>query len=117
MATLRVSLVAAWMPTEETVYEVVLRQAANGGARVGAESKAWHTAPVVMQVVDTVGIRLLAVRHGMPGGRVERYSLVLSDGLHTMEIKLITPLRHLVRDGCVRRGSVVRLLWYCTIFE
>ncbi|KAM3355469.1 hypothetical protein ACQJBY_025945 [Aegilops geniculata] len=53
----------------------------------------------------------------MPGGRVERYSLVLSDGLHTMEIKLITPLRHLVRDGWVRRGSVVRLLWYCTIFE
>ncbi|XP_044354749.1 uncharacterized protein [Triticum aestivum] len=88
-----------------------------GGGRVGAESKAWHTAPVVMQVVDTVGIPPLAVRHGMPGGRVERYSLVLSDGLHTMEIKLITPLRHLVRDGCVRRGSVVRLLWYCTIFD
>ncbi|XP_037456074.1 uncharacterized protein LOC119326542 isoform X1 [Triticum dicoccoides] len=53
----------------------------------------------------------------MPGGRVERYSLVLSDGLHTMEIKLITPLRHLVRDGCVRRASVVRFLWYCSIFE
>ena len=86
-----------------------------GGGRVGAESKAWHTTPEVMHVVDTMWIPSLAVRHGMPSGRVERYSLVLSDGLHTMEIKLITPLRHLVRDGGVRQASVVRRLGDCSI--
>ena len=88
-----------------------------GAVATIAESKAWHTAPVVMQVVDTLGIPSLAVGHGMPGGQVEWYSLVLSNSLHTMEIKLITPLRQLVRDGCLRRGSIVRLLWYCTIFK
>jgi hypothetical protein len=74
-----------------------------------AESEAWHRAPVVLQVVDTVWIPPGVLR---PWG----YTLVLSDGVHTHGMDLITPLRHLVKDGRVRKGSVVRLKSYCTIF-
>ena len=89
-----------------------------GAVATIAESKKWHSAPVVLQVVDTVRIppRALPLLHGMPEIRLGGYALVLSDGVHTHEMGLITPLGHVVRDGRVRKGSIVRLRSYCTIF-
>ncbi|CAL4896077.1 unnamed protein product [Urochloa decumbens] len=45
----------------------------------------------------------------------QRYSLVLSDSAHLQRGLLATSLNHLVADGALRRGSVVRVLDYvCT---
>ena len=87
-----------------------------GAVATIAESKAWHSAPVVLQVVDTLRIPPLVIRHGWPRGNLEGCSLVLSDGVHTLEMDLITLLRNIVKDGRVRKGSVVRLLSYCNIY-
>jgi hypothetical protein len=89
-----------------------------GAVATIAENQIWHRVPVVLQVLDTVWLQPLARRPGRwsPNSSLGGYTLVLSDGVHTHEMDLITPLRHLVKNGRVRKGSVIRLVWYCTIF-
>jgi hypothetical protein len=89
-----------------------------GAVATIAENQIWHRVPVVLQVVDTVWLQPLVRRPGRcwPNSSLGGYTLVLSDGVHTHEMDLITPLRHLVKNGRVRKGSVIRLVWYCTIF-
>ena len=41
-----------------------------------------------------------------------KYCLVLSDGAHLLQGVLATSLNHLVADGALRRGSVVRVVDY-----
>ncbi|RLN29241.1 hypothetical protein C2845_PM05G10260 [Panicum miliaceum] len=41
-----------------------------------------------------------------------KYHLELSDGAHLLQGVLATSLNHLVADGTLRRGSVVRVLDY-----
>jgi replication factor A1 len=42
----------------------------------------------------------------------ERYRLLLSDGVHSQQGLLAASLNRLVRDGDLRRGTVVRVLDY-----
>ena len=46
-----------------------------------------------------------------------RCRLVLSDGVHCLQGVLVSGLAHLVADGALRRGTVLRLLEYqcCTV--
>jgi len=46
-----------------------------------------------------------------------RCRLVLSDGVHCLQGMLVSGLAHLVADGALRRGTVLRLLEYqcCTV--
>ncbi|CAN6336070.1 unnamed protein product [Urochloa humidicola] len=73
----------------------------------------WACSPVsrwrpVLQVADA--------RHDVPDGSglrpapEQRYAVYLSDGVHSQRGTLAASLNHLVRDGSLRRGSVVRLL-------
>ena len=41
-----------------------------------------------------------------------RCRLVLSDGVHCLQGVLVSGLAHLVADGALRRGTVLRLLEY-----
>ena len=41
-----------------------------------------------------------------------RCRLVLSDGVHCLQGMLVSGLAHLVADGALRRGTVLRLLEY-----
>lgn len=46
-----------------------------------------------------------------------RCGLVLSDGVHCLQGMLVSGLAHLVADGALPRGTVLRLLEYqcCTV--
>ncbi|GJN36321.1 hypothetical protein PR202_gb25170 [Eleusine coracana subsp. coracana] len=64
----------------------------------------------VLQVADSPRLAATAAS--------QRCLLLLSDGVHTQRGALATCLTHLVRDGDLRRGTVVRVLDYvCTIVQ
>ncbi|OEL18502.1 Replication protein A 70 kDa DNA-binding subunit C [Dichanthelium oligosanthes] len=63
--------------------------------------------PVVLQVADAP--RLIGSSAAAPAAK---YCLMLSDGAHLQRSVLATSLNHLVADGALRLGSVVRVLDY-----
>lgn len=60
----------------------------------------------VLQVAD---LRHVPDGTGLSPAPEQRYSITLSDGTHSQPGMLDASLNHLVRDGTLRRGSVVRL--------
>nr|CAB3463648.1 unnamed protein product [Digitaria exilis] len=59
----------------------------------------------VLQVVDVVKV-------GNPQrnpAAVERFRMVLSDGVHSVQCMLATTINPLVRDGAIKQGSVIHL--------
>ncbi|KAL6624796.1 hypothetical protein ACP70R_032117 [Stipagrostis hirtigluma subsp. patula] len=65
----------------------------------------------VLQVAEVA-----RVAGGSSAAGAERYRILLSDGVHSQPGFLASSLNHLVSDGALRRGTVVRLLDYICSF-
>ncbi|KAL6619665.1 hypothetical protein ACP70R_034804 [Stipagrostis hirtigluma subsp. patula] len=59
----------------------------------------------VLQVMD---VRQVA-NTNKPAGSTERFRMVLSDGVHTLQSMLATAENYRVRDGSIRKGSILHL--------
>ncbi|TVU18318.1 hypothetical protein EJB05_34408, partial [Eragrostis curvula] len=76
-------------------------------AAISASENGAHAVdpPAVLQVAD---LQVL----GPPGLCPLWYRMVLSDGVHSVQGGLPTSMNHLVEDGDLRPGTVLRLLEY-----
>lgn len=57
----------------------------------------------VLQVVD---VRMV---NNVKNPSAERFRMVLSDGAHTLQSMLATAENALIRDGSIRKGSIIHL--------
>ena len=75
---------------------------------VAATSRHDHEAEGLRPVLQVAGAPRLVGSSAVAA----KYRLVLSDGAHLLQGVLATSLNHLVADGALRRGSVVRVVDY-----
>ncbi|CAL4896080.1 unnamed protein product [Urochloa decumbens] len=68
----------------------------------------------VLQVADA---RHVPDGSGLRPAPEQRYRIDLSDGVHSQPGTLAASLNHLVRDGALRRGTVVRLLDFARYYH
>ncbi|KAL6624797.1 hypothetical protein ACP70R_032118 [Stipagrostis hirtigluma subsp. patula] len=86
----------------------------------GAVAAMWRRADEGLQpVLQVAGVQRLPRRSPAAAAAVaEQCLLVLSDGVHAQRGFLATTLGHLVRDGALRRGAVIRVLEYvCSLIQ
>ncbi|GJM88310.1 hypothetical protein PR202_ga04359 [Eleusine coracana subsp. coracana] len=89
------------------------RRRDGGGAVTGAVAAMSQMAEGLFPVLQVADSPQLAA-----GPASQRCLLLLSDGMHSQRGALATSLTHLVRDGHLRRGTVVRVLDYvCTVVQ
>ena len=67
-------------------------------------------AEVLRPVLQVADARHVPDGSGLSSAPEQRYRLDLSDGVHLQPGTLAASLNHLVRDGALRRGSVVHIL-------
>jgi replication factor A1 len=66
------------------------------------------TTQPVLQAADVRPVTAKGAAAGVQ--QSERFRMLVSDGVHSLQSMLSTDLNHLVRDGTLRPGSIVQLM-------
>ena len=63
-------------------------------------------------ILQCLQIKTLDSKNGSAGGATERFRIVLSDLKNYVQCMMATQTNHLVHDGLLQRGCIVRLKQY-----